>query len=894
MKKVLSLMLAVALILTTMAVPMVVSAAEGDVTLTAVAYDSEGAEVNAENPAYMGDTVTIKILAQAETVAAAYDYLNVYFNLSSGLSYTSLPEGVTANANNANRLGYVATVAGTIAAAEATELCAIEVTVGAVADQTVTFEENYSDIVKDWASVTTAYTAGAVDVEAASAVAQVKTSVAADYTTLVDTKTEVFTDSASVSAKVVATGNVEYANLYKAGSEDVVADLTDGEATIVAADAGTYTIKVKMVGGEEAVYTFIYTAVEIDARVSIVVPEDVANGYTREAEFELPVTISGIGTFTAAMAQFEVTYDPSVLTLDTTVENINYDEKSATEDAVTYTVTVGENNDANIANEGVVTNLGFTVADDAAFGNTTVTINGVKWTQQSGSLIIVEDDELGVATASAALVIIPTGDFATVTPGATEATAEEYDVAVAAEEGVTVKVLALPAAEAFGDETDEADIIAEVVARGVAVTDGKYTVDKEDYVYYVAASVGTTPIVYDYIGVHESLLDVTGPEIVDDVLATLNQDAWTATVDNEEVAAIALPAELAPAADFAKFQWSTSATEGFVDATGNEIAIAADFSAETIYIKAVDALGNEGAAKSFTVKYDGTAPTFDAEVGLFNVEGTGKAINITNVADTYSGVATVKVYLDDAEKATLEAPAYAYTATDSGTYYVVVTDIAGNETKSEALVVDLGKVNLPSITVAIVNGGAAVADRFKNDAEIANYTAADNGTFSYVNIEVGAVEGAKVTYTLAKDGAEAEDKTGAIEIVGSEETAGQYVLTVTSTATADANNNNTTSYTFSIAGSAEEMLSVDNKPYYNALDYALVNKITTGVEEGVVALPTAADNFTGGIFSADVNGDLKYTAADVTKILSALQRVLMVGEYDFEIMNQFAPVVQGE
>lgn len=913
MKKYLSLVLAIALVLTTLVVPMSASAAVPGVTVTLEVVDAEGNAINSENPAYAGDTVTVKAIANAET-ETSFDSVVIRY----GYNKSNVTVGNITDTTNVEHNAKLSTL---------TYANNTGITIGTnteVFTQTFTVNEiGATESTFDIKGVTSAYSA-TEDEEAAitpvngtlvtalgAATAQIFVDDA--YTNIPTGATTTYYSSTALSVKVdVTAGNLEYANVYLDDATEATYTLAaDGTAREIAT-AGTYTVKVKVKGGAEATYTFTYVAQDIDAKVSIGDVTGQADGYERKAPITVPVSLEGLAEGAeASYVEFKVTYDKTVLSLATTdAELITYGDATESENMVTVPVLYGdqESGETPIGNQKVV-DLAFTVLDAAAYGTTAITIEGVEYALETNSVDPTAGGELGVNKSSVNITVKPAaGEWPEITANNnSEWSAKAYTATVSTIEGVTVKYLATATEyDADDKETIYASADAKDAKDGIAVNDDEMT-------YYLVAAVGTEPTIYEYIGILPNWLDDTAPALnatgIASLQATLTDAGWTA-VSTEALATLTLTVtDLAvddEGSDIVGFYYSYDNVAWNDEAV---TSISVNESKTALYIKAVDAMGNASeASEKITLYYDGDMPTVNAAEGGFAEDGVSKNINITNVGDTTSKVATIKVYNGESveystaadveaaviEDAKIQTISYVegmtnYTAKAStvGNYYVVVTDNAGNKTMVKVNIESLEGVVAAEINVKIDKDGEVAKAAFLTDEELKEYTSTkSNGTFTYINIV--PVSDASLSTTLTLKKGEETVVTDATEVTldatlteGAAE-AGEYVLTVTSVDVNDENNSSKATYTFSIAASQENMMSVNNNNSYNALDLGRLTKIT---KQGAVAAPADTDKFTGGLFSADVNADLQYSAEDVTAVLNAIRGGKFVGIYDFAIMN---------
>lgn len=919
MKKYLSLVLAVALVLTTLVVPMSASAAVPGVTVTLEVVDADGKAINAENPAYAGDTVTVKAIAKAETETTFEEVMIRYSYVDANVTVGAINDTAhISHDENMNYITYVAHNESTTIKTEEETVFTQEFTVNEIGatESAFTLKATTSmfDNDEEDEAVITAVN-GTLVTAVGSATAQI--SVDNEYIDIPTGATTTYYSSTALSVKVnVTAGNLDYANVYLGDAEEATYTLAENGTAQEINTAGTYTVKVKVKGGVETTYTFTYVAEDIDAKVTIGDVTGQADGYVKEADITVPVSLKGLATDAkASYVDFKVTYDSTVLSLATTdAEPITYGEATESENMVTVPVLYGDkvSGEAPIGNEKIV-DLAFKVLDTAAYGTTAITIAGVEYALETNSVDPTAGGELGVDKNSVNITVKPAdGEWPVITNNnGDEWSKDPYTATVSTVDGVTVKYLATTTVYT---EDNKATIYEDANAISVNVNNG-ILVNNDELTYYVVAAVGENPTIYEYIGVLDNKLDDTAPVLDTTGIASLQSEletaGWTA-VSAEAPTTLTLTVDDLTVADngsdITGFYYSYDNSE-WTDAAVTEISVTASQTA--LYIKAVDAMGNASEeSEKITLYYDGDLPAVSAAEGGFAEDGVSKNIAITGVGDTTSGVETIKVYNAESTQYTTAADVesavtdgakiqsityvdgttdYTATASTEGYYYVVVTDKAGNKKIAEVNIESLEGVVAAEITVKIDKYGDVAKAAFLTDVELGSYANIDsNGTFTYINIVPVASEGLTTKLTLKKDntvvsGYENVDSITLDATLTEDAPAeGEYVLTVYTVDADDENNNAEATYTFSIATSQENMMSVNKNNSYTALDLGRLTKLTAS---GTVDAPGVDDKFDGGLFSADVNADLQYTADDVTAVLNAIRGGKFVGIYDFAIMN---------
>jgi len=859
MNKKFSLVLAIVMLFTVFAIPAAVSAAATDVTLT-IAADKE--------TYYAGDTVNVVVsanIAEGEytftesQVVLTYDSSKLTLVETEDIVKGTLENTVLYNAY----LG-----ANLVLTADAAHLFTAQFTVkeAAVAGD-ITF--GYNEALTGFVNAETLVTATTVVTTDTAAIAA--SSIVANYATASNEEyAEITTDLSivdySMTVKIEAVGNVEYADLYVADAEEATASLADGEAYEITTD-GSYVIKAKVKGAAEKVYTFKFTkkeAEEIVADLALCAPENNANGFKLGDAVSMPVIISGMAEdMTAAMVKFSVAFDADMLALNgASTETVTYTEVAEGE----YTV-LFESETASVGNDGVVVELPFVVAATATVGSTSVTITAIDWAQYTETPDWTSY-AINTTVPTVGVTVIPSGAFATLPENVMEENYvnADYTVAVTAVDGVEVKY-------AFG-ETVSTEDIATLYENASLLTDGAVAINNEAYTYVVIAKVGDDPAVYSIVATlapgSGNWLDKTAPA-VDTADYAIPSD-WTSTEKN----AATLDISAITTDEDATIWYSLTGENNYEEVGGSSITIPVGTTLETVYLKAIDRANNESSAATIAVKYDGEAPTVSAEAG--SLTATGRAIAVD--ASDNKELASVVVYYS-ADNGTLDSAeaiegldnganitgAATYDAQNVGFYYVVATDAAGAKAITGAIAIDLDKVNAVGVKAAIVNGAELKAGLVAGDA-------VNNGYFTYIKIEADdAAAGYATTLTLTKEGEEGE-VVEAVELTNEE--AGAYTLTVTTAEVGNETNNfGTAVYKFNIAANQAGMMSVDDNAYYNVYDLAVLKNFVSIYEGNIEDY----DYFEEGLFSADVTGSLDYTIDDVDDVLDALKAGLFTGLY---------------
>ncbi len=863
MNKKLSLVLAIVMLFSVFAIPAAVSAAATDVTLT-IATD--------KGTYYAGDIVTVTVnanTAEGETtftnsqVVLTYDSTNLSLNATEDVVSGTLANTVAYNkyANAALTLN-----ASPVELFTATFTVLDAATVGDITfvfNADLTGFANADPIVK--ANVTAA--PATANIAASSIAAKYATATTAEYADI--TSGLSITDT-SMTVKVEAVGNVEYANLFLGDATEATADLKGGSAYEITT-TGNYTIKAKVKGAAEVVSTFAFTlkeAEQVVANLALTAPADNANGFKANAAVSMPVVISGMAEgMTAAMVKFTVEYTPAVLTLNTEeTASVTYTKEADGK----YTVLFESEADP-VANDGTVVALPFTVAANAVVGTTEVTITAVDWAKYTTE-VDWSSYSINTTVPTVGVTVIPDGAFATLPSDVMEEdyTNEAYTVEVTPAAGVEVKYAA-------GANIDTTDVTA-LYNNANALTEGAVSIDNEAFTYVVIAKVGTNPAVYSIVKILTpgagNWLDTTVPTVnITDYKAP---SVWTSTVDK----AAELDVSAIITDDDATLQYSLTNGEDFAAIEDSKIIIPAKTTIEAVYLKAVDKAGNASASTSIAVKYDGEVPEVSADPGSLTANGREIAIEASDNKE----LASVKIYysandanlVDVAEIEALEngvEVTKSYEAQQPGYYYVVATDAAGAKAATGAINISLDKVNAAGVKATIVKDGELKAGLVAGET-------INNGYFTYIKIEADEVaDGYTTTLSLAKDNNTAEE-VAEVELTNA--APGAYTLTVTTAEDGnEANNFGTAVYKFNIAANQAGMKSVDNNSFYNVYDLAVLNNYVSKY----IGEIKDYEYFESGLYSADVDGSLSYSIDDADAVLGALKAVQFTGLYKFAIMN---------
>lgn len=895
MKKFLSLMLTLALIITTLALPITASAA--DISLQALVEDKTitVSYTPSASTVHPGEAFTIAVKATPseditlDSYVVDINYDGTQFALTNAES-ADLKKFDSDTTNAYVRLISEANQA--VTAADGLNLVTLNFTVKDTAvpssyttcilgDDTAFTVKNGNTI--DWFVLGSSI----IDNKVTTTVAENTYTVKIDENELVPGKTYYKTSGVTVS--VTGTG----IESVKVNEESLTAG-GEGAYTKVLTEGGEYTVKVKVIGKNEESKSFTLNTETIAAKL---ITDFAANelGYKKGDNFSVPVKITGLGTSAqAAMVSFKVEAAAG-LTLDTTAlgAGVTYDAENKT---VMYGNTAGE---TGLGNDALVATLKFNVEDAAVYGVNSVTISDAK-------LALVKDidptaDSIGNEINTQKVVVVPTEAFGTLPADITTAvwTNNNYTVAVTpADAAVSVKYLAV--GELTSVETTTQSGLKAIYDNAQAVAAATVTVDSENN-YVIVARVGDDPAVYQHVGTltpgTNAWYDKTAPTV------DITGIAAVTGVRNSKggyVFDITGLAKSDARSGLNKIEYSLNGvdyTEFGLDATS--ITIPEQNFSGNVTFKVTDKAGNTAVSDGFALKLDMDDPTVTG-MAVGAVQADGSKDITANVADVGSGVTggaiTVAVYkgeagsaalsdisaieaLEKVADAALNEGVATYKTTTAGRYYFVAADAAEHKAFASVDVAFETLSEASGIKVKVYASAADYAAGFKktDDSALADF-GGTNGSFRYVAIKAdAAATGYSNSLTLAKDGAEATAYTEETPITE----AGNYVLTVTTTHGVNAADTKSATYKFSIVDESN-MPSPNGDKRFNIIDFAMVRQL---VELGK-ALPTAENGFSGGIFSGDVTGDLTVNGDDYADIIRSVRAGEKPGAYTFNVFNK--------
>ena len=902
MKKFLSLMLTLALIITTLALPITASAADislmqgnsgtAKITVSYVAKDGDGEVITAENPVRPSETVKVDVLVKADQAVTIHDYdISVYYD-SSYLTFdknTSIFDGEynTADINN-----YVKLVKRDMTQNTALNLTTDEQVVATLAFK-VSEDANITAIVKagvgTTSNVDTAFTDSNLDsysvdennlTENGTEVNIVANEVAATVNNEAGFDGKTYYTSTGVTVKYTGT-NVTSAKVYKKGEpETEIGDINATDGLLVSGE-GEYVIRILAAGmNTPKEYTFSIVAKDINAQITSAITDKKALGYKANDTFEVPVSISGLQGAQAAMIKFDLAYPTDYLEL-TSVSGATKTGVAGSE-SITYGA---EGQETGIA-DGVFATLTFTVkvpTENVLYGE-----KSIGFAKPDLALVTTQINPSATAVALAndtQKITVVADKFAPYTESDLKATWTNtgYSIGITPVNGAEVKYVLRTAGSADVEGTQDnlkalfEDATAVTATSAIPVAD-----DKNDI--YVVAKIGDVYQLVAKFTPDMTKIDTTAPSNV----AVTNGDmtAWAESKTVNEADVVVTDAHNTSKGHVSQYKYGEM-TE-FADFTDGKLEISSSFNGK-VTIRAYDEAGNY-ADVDITVIVDADDPVL-SEINFGNVDTDGYKTAEFTVTDI--SPVTVKVYTVDSADATMESISgegttltaaegkYSHKVNQAGFYMFVATDSV-NKTNFKVVNAEFTKLPAASaLSVKVLDNESTElqANKFMTVADInKNYSTMNydgsNGKFTYVEIAVAAA-GEGYTNVIKVNGVESDQTVF--------NTVADYEVEITTKHTIDTTDTQTATYKFSIVA-PNDMPSVNNDKKFNIVDYALIRKVVGTNENGV--LPTAADNFKGGIFSGDVTGDLTMNAADYQAVIKSLLDGKVIETYDFPVLNR--------
>lgn len=924
MRKFLSLMLAMALIITTLALPVSVSAAIDTSTKNiTVSYTTNLGEATEVHP---GDTfeLTVSITSTEAVTLTGYDIYVAYdkddytITAASDANYSIISNAWT----KSGMIKIYSTTEQELTADTAVAVATIPVTVASSAtvseaSKFVTQIDN-SGYVSKFTEKTEANKAIEGDFQAS----ELSYTINANTSSItIDGKAyepnKLYINKNGVTFRVTGTNieSVTYKQTNAGTPTDkpvLVTDKTSAEIT-TPLTAGSYEVSVKLTGVADAVnYKFRVSQEVVSGEIAInFTPK--AEGYKAGETFEVPVKISGIGENKKGMASFDLAYDSARLELTTTT-------------AGDITITSGEAGKASVSfgtsstaasfpatGDGDFVTLAFSVKSDAEIGKADITISNDQLTvENTDGDIVYKNDTSTITNAKATVVVVP-DSFATVdTMAATAWTNKAYNVTITPVEAPTDQVInfkyeLLDGAANYADQNALKGAYVSDAAK--AVTDNKITIDTDSKHYAIISEFnGVYSLVADLAPGTDIWYDGTAPTINNTELAKSNMDSFAKSKD-VTVTGLATDAGGSNGVTYKYLVITdetipTAATEGWADVT-DTISITVS-TVGKLYIMATDKAGNATVSiADVNIKVDADDPTVSVSAGAESAAG----VPLTITANDRTSDVTVKVYFsqtqitdgvfdsaqtnglkegvtDKGEVTKVEgAENYTYTTDTTGYYYIYATDEAGNQNYAEQYV-ELATITKASdIQVKVLDtGDTYYSDKFEAVTdENADYS---NGTFGYVGIKVVApTNGFKNTVTVkindadsTLDGADALTEEKAFEF----KTAGAYEVTVTTTHSTNTSKSKAATYKFTIAADQKAMVSPSGDNRYDIGDLDMLRKYVANTN---AELSITSDFGFEGKYSGDLNGDFNTESDDFNALLQSIKESRIPGYYNFGIMT---------
>lgn len=675
-----------------------------------------------------------------------------------------------------------------------------------------------------------------------------------------------------VTLAVAGTG-ITAVTLQKDQGDEV--DHFSDYSAIQVTESGSYTLKVTTPEGTKT-YTFSVFAQAISANIAVTATPAIAD---KNGAVSLTAAMEDIvGPAGAAMVSFDVAYDVDSVEFNGVTPGADVPQNQDAVKAVKnengkVSVIYGDKNsevEANAVTKGqkfIV--LNFTVKADAVSGAECVfAMSNAKAAMYNTA---PSADNFAATITNSASITISSGDPLIVGSYPAEYSKDAYDLSVLVN-GTGAKYA--PAAElqgVSGDENIKAWLALEGNGTAIGTGNQNIRIEKEgDYYVLVTLASGETSLIKL---LNENLkLDQTGPEIV----FTNVSAQWRAISSLDVTSLTATDTNMPDTLEFFYYLGTTDEPAAVTTPVPTEPAAInlTNLEAETITFKTADKLGN-AAVQTFSIKADNMIPA----ATLTKAEGTVKPANTVTLnltaADGGSGIAAEAIAVKRDGAATdlsiaLSGGTGSVAVTQNGTYSVDVVDNVGNAVTKEVTVDEIEAATVPALKAAVNTAAATKAGLLTNSA-LQALGFADNGTYKYLKIEADATAaGYTTTIAVTKD---TMPLAAASTYTLTE--AGKYVITVTTTSATNAAVTASETYTVNIG----DLPSINKDGIYNIVDYAVMKTfITKSVEP-------SAGIFQGGYFSGDVTGDFKNDIEDYTKMLDALKHMAKKADYGtyFEI-----------
>lgn len=918
MRKFLSLMLAMALIITTLALPVSVSAAIDTSTKNiTVSYTTSLPDGTTE--VHPGDTfeLTVSITSTEAVTLTGYDIYVAYdkddytITAASDANYSIISNAWT----KSGMIKIYGTTEKELAADTAVAVATIPVTVASSA--TVSEASKFVTQIDNsgYVSKFTEKTEANKAIEGNFQASELSYTINANTSSItIDGKAyepnKLYINKNGVTFRVTGTNieSVTYKQTNAGTPTDkpvLVTDKTSAEIT-TPLTAGAYEVSVKLTGVADAVnYKFRVSQEVVSGEIAInFIPK--AEGYKAGETFEVPVKISGIGENKKGMASFDLAYDSARLELTTTTAG---DITIAPGEAGKASVSFGTSSTAAsfpATDDGNFVTLAFSVKSDAEIGKADITISNDQLTvENTDGDIVYKNDTSTITNAKATVVVVP-NSFATVdTMAATAWTNKAYNVTITPVEAPTDQVISfkyvlLDGAANYADQNALKGAYESEVAK--AVTGNEIAIDTDSKHYAIISKFnGVYSLVADLAPGTDIWYDGTAPTINNTELAKSNMDSFAKSKD---VTVIDLATD-AGGSNGVTYKYlvitngntPTAATEGWADVT-DTISITVS-TVGKLYIMATDKAGNATVSiADVNIKVDADNPTLTTNAGNDTADGTPITISATDItsnvtvkvyysetdvdASTLTDSNLSKTYPEEGEEAskTIEKTYY---AKGSGFYYISATDEAGNSSDVSKVQVTRAAVdNTSTLSVKVISTSTEVANVFD---KVTESNTASNGTFGYVGIKVAApAENLKNTITATKNGEpltleNASDLTA--EYTHEFTEAGEYELKIVTAHSTNTEAKATATYKFTIAADQKAMVSPSGDNRYDIGDLDMLRKYVANIN---AELSITSDFGFEGKYSGDLNGDFNTELDDFNALLQSIKESRIPGYYDFGIM----------
>lgn len=656
--------------------------------------------------------------------------------------------------------------------------------------------------------------------------------------------------------------------------------------------AGTYTVVVKAKGNVTTTYTFTLSTANVQAKLSLDgTVQD--TGYKYGDDFTFDVKISGLDGATADMVSFDVAYDAEKFDMVLVGENAELKENK--------TVMFGDKS-GDLTTSGTdkaqVVGLKFTVKENVAYGDYEIKIENAKMALAEDA-INPKADNIGIENGSKVVTVVPVdSNFVTTSGGKT-----------GWEEGCNGNGYALTLTSSIEQATLKYKSVSESTAPTLStqaelknfyegasdVSENSMMINTEA-TYYVVAKIGSVYFLTNtLVNGTDVFYDDTAPT-VDAATTNVAMSNW-ANEKTINVSDIAANDVLSGIDKYYVSKVETPTENDYTEITASNGYKFTETFEGNVTIKVTDKAGNS-ATITAAIKVDKDNPTATIVGGS---QSNGKKELVVTANDDKSGVKSKEVTYSSEENGEYTTKVEAdqdgkYFADQSGWYKLTVTDNAGNVSEAKVQI-SIDKITGTSaINVTVVKNGSAVKNGFLTKETMTNKgiqnrngdTLSTNGTFTYVKITVDTPADSEkynnkvYVKDLSSDSNEfVEETDGVVELDQTE--LGNYEVKIETVNKTDETDKAEAIYEFSVVA-PDDMLSVNADGRYNIIDYAYIMKVVGSSVDG--ALPTSSNGFWGGLLSGDLTGDLTLKSDDLTMLINSIRAGETKGSYNsLAIMN---------